>query len=141
MASQKKELQTCKECTDKMFPIYTPHDGEYVTCPLCSNWCLKNDSNILEYCKDCKIVFNLGCIHGKNETGDCYNAALMVGFVENNKQYDGMLVFTDDDCANKFVNRASSSQLQVLLQCMCVGESYTCREAGIKSDVCKCTYN
>jgi hypothetical protein len=135
--SEKIPLLSCTQCNEHMFPVYTPQ--EYITCPLCGSW--ENSApDDINYCKQCKIIFSRGCIHGENDNSNCYNGALMVGFIENDKQYNGMLVFDNDEFASDFLTKCRSKNINLLMRCMCSGKSHLCQKADTIKDADDCSY-
>lgn len=106
----------CASCSLSGFFSTTPHGGDCNTCPLCNgyNWeyTLNNDEynkylekyekNIenesLNFCNNCKILYDVGCIHAVNGcSSDIYNGHVVRKWKYNEHDYIGMPCFDDLD--------------------------------------------
>lgn len=111
----------CHECKLNGFYCYTPRGADYYTCPLCKNndffngiaeydefyylhkKYFNNYDNIDKideiyqknlFCSNCKIIFDIGCVHGCNGcTDDCYNGHFIGRYKYNSIEYIGMPCF------------------------------------------------
>jgi hypothetical protein len=127
----KKQLQICDDCDIPGLYVTGIDDFYTIKCPFCqfhikeSDLELDNDYDII-YCKQCKVIFTKGCIHGTN----IYNTGIMSGYTYNNNNYNGMLVFNTDDSVKEFAQLIKSKKLQVSFECSCNGNEYTCTKVN-----------
>lgn len=67
-------MQSCTCCNQQGFFCYTPDGADYITCPCCGlsddehrhwddDYEEGHDLEEFHYCKQCKIMFKVACIH------------------------------------------------------------------------------
>jgi len=138
-------LAKCYSCNKNMFVCYTPNGADYKTCPLCTrgdfyNLCNEeedkkyfekyvndNDNIYTQYnfCKFCKIIFKLGCIHAQEGcTESCYNAHLISKYKYKDETYDGMPQF---DSVDEWYNELNNI---IILNWICINNSLKCNKAS-----------
>jgi len=109
------QFNTNSYCCESGFFTKTPNGGDYTTCPLCENgdWestisntymntlqshykSFMNEDGSLgsenySFCNECKILFNIGCVHSMNGcTSNIYNAHLIGKWRHQGNTYTGM---------------------------------------------------
>lgn len=111
----------CFKCNTNGFYCETPQGADYNTCPLCGHHDFyqgsyiynkklhekyfglnidDNEEDYLKYsfCEKCKIIFDVGCVHGSNGcTDNVYNGHFISKYKYNNVEYIGMPQFDSID--------------------------------------------
>ena len=127
--------QICKWCNKNVFICETTSGGDYTTCPICSKDCLCSVNNVngkcplsiedgqheetneVHFCGDCKIIYQLGCIHrslGHNES--VYYGKLVSKYkTDKDITYDGMPIFDSIEECHNLINK-----LELTWMCMCL---------------------
>lgn len=152
------KLQSCHYCNLTGFFCYTPSGADFHTCPCCGEYdFLSNECNyktnekydflyedeyendmryIYKYCKYCKIIFELGCMH---YNGGCTDNVFNCHFIKkwnhkvSNIVYDGMPIFDDEKDWFENVNNVE------ILTMYCPHKGHKCSK-GIKNPINKtCT--
>lgn len=123
-------------CNDAMFISYTPDGGDYVTCPVC--WSKNSDSDfdcsddVYHYCKECKILYDLGCTHAVNGcTSDFYYGKLVKGFKFNNIEYNGCPIFNSHD---EYIKYAKLYELRWVCSCKSTCGIDNCTSSAYKQN-------
>ena len=139
---------SCYRCKQSMFAVTETSDIEKY-CPICDNlvcedigWSyeeFETDKEIYfkNYCKYCKIIFGIGCVHASNGcSDDIFNAELVNKFEINGQKYTGMPIFNSSD---EFIDAYRNKNLKLNFVCTCKGFSYDCPKAGYhKGENIKC---
>lgn len=121
-------------CGDAMFISYTPNGGDYDTCPVCGYGDYDIDDNIdydsnldiHNYCRKCKILYDLSCVHAVNGcTSDYYYGKLVKSFKFNGIEYQGCPIF---DSHYDYVKCANLYELEWI--CSCKSNCGDCKNAA-----------
>jgi hypothetical protein len=116
------QLQKCGRCEIKGFFCYTPYGGGFTTCPCCGENDFLNTlhhiqrddkydflyedefdndmRNLYSYCKNCKIIYELGCDYCYvGCTDGIYNCHFIKKWKhkKTNIEYEGMPMFDDEN--------------------------------------------
>ena len=129
-------LQQDANCNDCPFcgywggqriPYYYSVNNKARTC--CDNCRLKTAN--ANYCINCRILYNEGCIHAENGcSDDIYHAQLVYSYQCNSQKYEGMPVFESaEHCCAVLPN------LKLNWFCTCNNNQYDCEEAGYPREV------
>ena len=117
----------CDSCSISGFFCYTPNSADYKTCPCCTEgdfinydyvtelykqYFTKEDEskdNVLydySFCKNCRIIFDVGCTHTENgSTNNCYNGHFIGKWKYKDEVYVGMPQFDSiDEWFNEYKN-------------------------------------
>jgi hypothetical protein len=144
---QLNTLAECGLCNTRMFVSFTPNGADYLSCPCCCghdfyHWADSYDPDVFQkyfndaeenddslfakygFCENCRIVFDLGCVHSVNGcTEDCYNAHFISKNQYKNEIYDGMPQFDSvDEWYHEFPNI-------VILKWICLNNGKICKNA------------
>jgi len=121
----------CYSCMLNGFFCYTPDEQNCCTCPLCGELdldAIKHDNNF--FCKKCKIIFLIGCIHGHDNTlNNCYNGHLVSKWlhIPTNNTYIGMPQF-DNVC--EYMDEIKNISI---LEYICPNNGWKCKNSNDKS--------
>lgn len=153
-----KELSKCDSCHMKGFFCFTPVGADFHTCPCCGKYDFLNDTtcftriptkydflgdpqydedmrNTFRYCDNCKILFNLGCMH---YAGGCTDNVYNCHFIQKwknkstNETHEGMPQFEDTEDWFNNVNNVD------VLQMYCPHKSNICKSTRytINNETC-----
>lgn len=125
------------KCCGYDFIISTSSGGDFIHCPICSNFIESYDDFGIDddnfdyptYCDKCKIFFDTGCKHAENGcTDSTFFAKFIESFEYNGIIYDGMpLIESIKDYAKLYKNFTFNwicTHPSNPINCMCLNASY-----------------
>jgi hypothetical protein len=154
------KVHFCYHCKFNGFFVSTPQDGDFTRCPCCAkhdflsdtlNYTnspteydflfedeFENDIRIaFNYCNDCNIIFQLGCVHYKGPKGECGSNIFNCHFIKKwkhkvtNIEYEGMPKFDDKD---DWFNNATNVEV---LEMYCPHNNNKCSKGYPNDSVCE----